>query len=48
MPYSIDRKNKCVYKKKSDGSRGKKVGCTKGNFVGNKKSILAWYKIYSS
>lgn len=31
MPYSIDRKNKCVYKKKSDGSRGKKVGCTKGN-----------------
>jgi hypothetical protein len=31
MPYSIDRKNKCVYKKKSDGSRGEKVGCTKGN-----------------
>jgi len=31
MPYSIDRKNKCVYKKKSDGSRGEEVGCTKGN-----------------
>ena len=31
MPYSIDRKNKCVYKKKVDGSRGEKVGCTKGN-----------------
>tara|TARA_R110000868_G_scaffold140521_1_gene356161 strand:- start:19 stop:693 length:675 start_codon:yes stop_codon:yes gene_type:complete len=31
MPYSIDRKNKCIYKKKSDGSRGEKVGCTKGN-----------------
>lgn len=31
MPYSIDRKSKCVYKKKSDGSRGEKVGCTKGN-----------------
>jgi hypothetical protein len=31
MPYSIDRKNKCVYKKKSDGSRGEKVGCTKGD-----------------
>jgi hypothetical protein len=31
MPYSIDRKNKCIYKKKSDGSRGEKVGYTKGN-----------------
>jgi hypothetical protein len=31
MPYSVDRKNKCVYKKKLDGSRGEKVGCTKGN-----------------
>jgi len=31
MPYSIDRKNKCVYKKKQDGSRGEKVGCTKKN-----------------
>lgn len=31
MPYSIDRKNKCVYKKKQDGSRGEKVGCTKGS-----------------
>ena len=31
MPYSIDKKNKCVYKKKSDGTRGAKVGCTKGS-----------------
>lgn len=31
MPYSVDRKEKCVYKKKSDGSRGAKVGCTKGD-----------------
>ena len=31
MPYSLDHKNKCVYKKKSDGSRGEKVGCTKGS-----------------
>lgn len=28
MPYKS--KGKCVYKKKRDGSRGKKVGCTKG------------------
>lgn len=31
MPYSVDHKNKCVYKKKQDGSRGEKVGCTKGD-----------------
>lgn len=31
MPYSVDKKNKCVYKKNSDGTRGKKVGCTKGS-----------------
>lgn len=31
MPYVVDHKNKCVYKKKSDGSRGEKVGCTKGD-----------------
>lgn len=31
MPYSIDRTEKCVYKKKSDGTRGEKVGCTKGD-----------------
>lgn len=29
MPYTT--KGKCVYKKKEDGSRGKKVGCTKGS-----------------
>tara|TARA_Y100000593_G_scaffold61271_1_gene113487 strand:+ start:1955 stop:2143 length:189 start_codon:yes stop_codon:yes gene_type:complete len=29
MPYITS--GKCVYKKKSDGSRGKKVGCTKGS-----------------
>lgn len=31
MPYSIDKSSKCVYKKNSDGIRGKKVGCTKGS-----------------
>lgn len=31
MPHIIDRKNKCIYKKNPDGSRGKKVGCTKGS-----------------
>ncbi len=31
MPYIIDRKNKCIYKKNPDGSRGNKVGCTKEN-----------------
>jgi len=31
MPYSIDKKNKCVYKKNPDGTRGKKIGCTKGS-----------------
>jgi len=29
MPYMKD--GKCVYKKKEDGSKGKKVGCTKGS-----------------
>lgn len=29
MPYKV--KGKCIYKKKSDGSLGKKVGCTKGS-----------------
>lgn len=29
MPYVVD--GKCVYKKKSDGSRGEKVGCTDGS-----------------
>lgn len=39
MPY-VTRKVKgktCVYKKKPDGSPGKKVGCTKGS----KKKYLA-------
>lgn len=31
MPYTVDKKTKCVYKKKSNGSRGEKVGCTKGS-----------------
>ena len=31
MPYVIDKKEKCVYKENPNGSRGKKVGCTKGN-----------------
>jgi len=29
MPYKIS--GKCIYKKKPDGSLGKKVGCTKGD-----------------
>mgnify|MGYP005811907453 FL=1 len=29
MPYVVD--GKCVYKKKADGSKGKKVGCTDGD-----------------
>jgi hypothetical protein len=29
MPYVVD--GKCVYKKKPDGSRGEKVGCTDGS-----------------
>jgi hypothetical protein len=29
MPYITS--GKCVYKKKPDGSRGKKVGCTEGS-----------------
>jgi len=43
MPYSIDHKNKCVYKKKSDGSRGEKVGCTKGSL----KSYIAALQIHA-
>jgi hypothetical protein len=37
MPYSTgkgtgeDKGKTCVYKKKPDGSRGKKVGCTDGD-----------------
>lgn len=31
MPYVVDKSSKCVYKKKSDGSKGEKVGCTKGD-----------------
>ena len=43
MPYSIDHKNKCVYKKKSDGSRGEKVGCTKGSL----KDYIAALQIHA-
>jgi len=43
MPYSIDQKNKCVYKKKQDGSRGEKVGCTKGSL----KSYVAALQIHA-
>jgi len=43
MPYSIDHKNKCVYKKKSDGTRGEKVGCTKGSL----KSYIAALQIHA-
>jgi len=43
MPYSIDHKNKCVYKKNSDGTRGEKVGCTKGSL----KSYVAALQIHA-
>jgi hypothetical protein len=43
VPYSIDYKNKCIYKKKSDGSRGEKVGCTKGNI----KDYIAAVQIHA-
>ena len=38
MPYTTS--GKCVYKKKKDGSKGKKVGCTKGSV---KKYLGALY-----
>ena len=38
MPYTT--RGKCVYKKKRDGSRGKKVGCTDGSV---KKYLKALY-----
>lgn len=38
MPYTT--RGKCVYKKKRNGSRGKKVGCTKGSV---KKYLRALY-----
>jgi hypothetical protein len=41
MPYIIDRKNKCIYKKNPDGSRGKKVGCTKGSLQKYLKALYA-------
>lgn len=37
MPYILDKKNKCIYKKNPDGSRGKRVGCTD-------KSLLKYLK----
>ena len=40
MPYSVDKKSKCVFHKNPDGSRGKKVGCTKGSL---KKYLSALY-----
>ena len=38
MPYTTS--GKCVYKKKRDGSRGEKVGCTDGSV---KKYLKALY-----
>tara|TARA_R110002020_G_scaffold37239_9_gene112529 strand:+ start:908 stop:1132 length:225 start_codon:yes stop_codon:yes gene_type:complete len=38
MPYTTS--GKCVYKKKKDGSKGEKVGCTKGSV---KKYLRALY-----
>ena len=31
MPYILDKKKKCIYKRNPDGSRGRLVGCTKGS-----------------
>lgn len=41
MPYILDKKNKCIYKKNPDGSRGKRVGCTD-------KSLLKYLKALQS
>lgn len=40
MPYIVDRKNKCVYKKTPSGNRGERVGCTDGSL---KKYLAALY-----
>tara|TARA_R100001163_G_C5012138_1_gene157681 strand:- start:449 stop:673 length:225 start_codon:yes stop_codon:yes gene_type:complete len=39
MPYTSS--GKCVYKKNKDGSRGKKVGCTKGSVKQYLKALYA-------
>tara|TARA_R100000234_G_scaffold18237_1_gene10135 strand:+ start:4165 stop:4389 length:225 start_codon:yes stop_codon:yes gene_type:complete len=39
MPYTSS--GKCVYKKNKDGSRGKKVGCTKGPVKQYLKALYA-------
>jgi hypothetical protein len=39
MPYTTS--GKCVYKKKRDGSRGEKVGCTKGSVDKYLKALYA-------
>ena len=31
MPYTVDRDTKCVYKKTEQGTKGAKVGCTRGS-----------------
>lgn len=39
MPYIVN--GKCIYKKKSDGTKGKKVGCTKGSVQKYLKALYA-------
>ena len=39
MPYTSS--GKCVYKKNKDGSRGKKMGCTKGSVKQYLKALYA-------
>lgn len=41
MPYSVSKKEKCIYKKKADNSRGEKVGCTKGSVDTYLKALYA-------
>ena len=43
MPYDPDYKTGCVYKKKKDGSRGEKVGCTDPGKEPVKKYVAALY-----
>ena len=43
MPYDPDYKTGCVYKKKKDGSRGEKVGCTDPGKEPVKKYLAALY-----
>lgn len=39
MPYIVDKKKKCIYKKNPDGSKGALVGCTKKSIDKYSKAI---------